>query len=292
MASTAPARHITPRDIEIFGSLNRFPLTAEQLLKLSTTFRTPFTSLRRVQERFHVLTSGGYIRQYRYATVATGAAPAYYTLSLLGWRVFSGPKAEHPRKRAFNPISISLQEHTRSLVDFVVHTAVAVHDAGYCFQVYSAETDVTLQLGDERLIPDCAIQVKVASGFEFNFLVELDNGTEPVCSKKERESWEKKILFYDRYQDVCRERFRVLAITTRNSQRSDHILETASRSVQNSRRSLFYATTLTDYLSAADPLQSPCFKNHRLQRTALVSPLASHGSPNVTATKLALASVS
>ena len=51
-------------------------------------------------------------------------------------------------------------------------------------------------------------------GRAFAFFLELDNSTESIRSQVSLDSWQRKIRFYERYQDAKTERFRVLAITT------------------------------------------------------------------------------
>ena len=51
MATLSSNLLLTARDLEILTALDRCPLTAEQLLKLSQIFAAPFTSERRVRER-------------------------------------------------------------------------------------------------------------------------------------------------------------------------------------------------------------------------------------------------
>src|SRR5437870_12163787 len=76
----------TQRDSEILAALDRTPLTARQILKLSRTFAVPFTDERRVRERLQLLCAARRVRQFVYATAGQGA-PAYYVLSPLGFKL-------------------------------------------------------------------------------------------------------------------------------------------------------------------------------------------------------------
>lgn len=290
MASSFPRRLITPRDREIFAALNRGPLTAQQLLKCSQTFALPFCSLRRIQERLYMLFGTGCVQRWFYATAGPGGL-YYYKLTTLGYRLLHGPKVPLPAKRCFYPVSLSLQEHTRKLADFIVHTAVAAHEARVDFVRCFQENELRLELGDERLLPDSAFQLIAPGGRSYSFLVELDNGTEPVCSRKERDSLEKKIRFYDRYQDCCAQRFRVLVVTTSSEKRQEHILETAGRITKNPQRRLFYAISLTQYLRQSDAVRAACFLDHNKQPVALVPSLFSAPNHDVQHTELAQAAV-
>src|SRR4051794_5067700 len=105
MASTALLRLVTPRDIEILTALDRCPLTAAQLLKLSETFALPFTNERRVRERLFQLCAAGRVHRWPLAPAGQGA-PNYYTLTLTGFRIVHGEEATPPTKRAFQAVSI------------------------------------------------------------------------------------------------------------------------------------------------------------------------------------------
>jgi hypothetical protein len=269
MASTAPFRLVTPRDIEILAALDYCPLTAAQLLKLSQTFEPSFTNERRVRERLLQLCDAGRVQRWPYATAGQGA-PNYYTLSRLGYRLLHGDDAVPPSRRMFDPVGISRQHHTQSLANFVVHTAVAAHRRGLVFTGFSRENTLKLTIGSEALFPDCAFQLIEPGGIARRFMVEIDAGSERIYSPKDTESWERKIRFYDRYQDSNPERFRVLILTTRSGERATHILHAAARLLRNPHRSLFYACHLPAYLGQIDPLGVPCFRDHRGKDVALV----------------------
>ena len=109
-------------------------------------------------------------------------------------------------------------------------------------------------------------------GQQFNFLVELDNGTERVRSDKDADSWQRKIRLYEQLQDqTFPHRFRVLVVTTRSRERLDHILDVATEHARNPRRSLFYAVHLDDYLGQFDAVRHPCFRDHHGRPVSLIS---------------------
>jgi hypothetical protein len=269
MASTAPLRLLTPRDLEILTALDHCPLTARQLLKLSRTFDYPFPNERRVRDRLQALGDSGRVRLWQYATASRGA-PNYYTLSPLGYRLLHGEGAIPPTKRAFSPVGIAQQHHTQSLADFIVHTAVAAHAAGVRFTGFYRENTLRLAVGDECLYPDCGFQLVRPDGSEFGFVVEVDAGTERIRSPKDLDSWERKIRLYDRFQDACPRRFRVLIVSTRSTVRVEHILEAAATLVRNPHRALFYGVSLPAYLAQDEAITTPCFRGHRGEAIALV----------------------
>jgi len=270
MASNSTRRLLTPRDTEILAALDRCPLTAGQLLKLSQTFQQPFTHERLVRRRLRVLADVGRVRQSWYATAGPGGSPAYYQLTLLGFRLLHGPDAEPPTKRYLADVGVAHQLHTQSLADFTVHTAVAAHRDRIQMANFCRENSFRLTVGEESIWPDCGFQLVTPAGCELNFFVELDNSTERLRSQKEIESWERKIRLYDEFQDVCSKRFRVLIVTTRSYDRVDRILSTARTLVRNGRRSLFYGVHLPAFLREDDAVLKPCFCNHRGGRVPLV----------------------
>lgn len=269
MASTAPLRLLTPRDLEILTALDHCPPTARQLLKLSRTFECPFPNERRVRDRLQALSDSGRVRLWQYATAGRGA-PNYYTLSPLGYRLLHGEGAIPPTKRAFAPVGLAQQHHTQSLADFIVHTAIAAHRAGVRFTGFYRENTLRLSVGEECLYPDCGFQLVRADGTEFGFVVEIDAGTERIRSPKDLDSWERKIRLYDRFQDSCVKRFRVLIVSTRSAVRVEHILDAAAKLVGNPHRALFYGVSLPAYLAQEEAVTTLCFRDHRGVAMALL----------------------
>ncbi len=183
-----------------------------------------------------------------------------------------GDTAEPPTKRAFAPIGLSRQHHTQSLADFIVHTAVAAHGAGYAFTSFARENTLRIAVGADCLYPDCAFELIGPTGHRFAFLVEIDAGSERIRSPKDVESWERKIRLYDRYQDASPERFRVLIVATHDRARAARLLQAAATLVGNPQRSLFYGISLPAYLACPDALRAPCFRDQRGRAVALVAP--------------------
>ena len=272
MPNDHPRRHVTSRDIEIFVALDRSALTIEQLLKLSQAFEgEPFTSIRSVQDRLQKLSLAGWVQRWRYATASHGASPHYYKLTLTGYRVLYGRDALPPTKRHFSEVAVAHQHHTRCLADFIVHTSVAAHSFGVTMSNFYRENTLCLNVGDDTLYPDCAFELVTPHRRQFNFLVELDNGTERVRSTKDVESWQRKIRLYDHLQrQSYPNRFRVLIVTTRSPERLRHILDAAASLVTNRQRSLFYGVYLPDYLGQPHAVCSACFRDHRWQPVSLL----------------------
>lgn len=260
------------RDEEIFRALDSGPLTVRQLLKLSVTFSRPFGSERYVQTRLKVLADAGLLQRFPYLS-GDRSVVFYYTLSTESFRLLYGEDVPVPRSLG-DDIGVARQHHTRCLADFAVHTAVAAHKAGFQLVDVHRENTLRLEVDGRSLYPDRTFTVIAPDRPSLHFFVELDNGTEPIASPRERDSWLKKLAFYEAFQDVCGYRFRVLGINTKTKARLDHILMTAAAVSRDPQRPLFYGVGLADYLSLEQPLEAACFRNHKGQAVALVPALA------------------
>src|SRR5436309_917247 len=104
--ATPPTPLVTPRDLEVFQALDHCPLTARQLLRLSRTFETPFTSERKLRARLHRLAAAGRVCRWPLAIAGRGGSPNYYTLSRRGFALLYGSQAPAPSRRAFRPVGI------------------------------------------------------------------------------------------------------------------------------------------------------------------------------------------
>jgi hypothetical protein len=272
MATSSAPRHLTDRDEELLLALDRCPLTVVQILRLSSTFAVqPFTSLRSVQDRLQKLRHAGWVQSWPYATVSRGGSPDYYRLTLVGYRLLHGQHAEPPAKRHFSEVSIARHHHTQSLADFIIHTLTAAHRRNIILKNFYRENTLALPVDGEVLFPDSVFELHARDGRQFNYLIELDNGTERVRSDKDTDSWQRKIRRYNVLQDRnYPDRFRVIVVCTRCSGRLRSILQLAAEHATNPKRALIYGIHLPDYLQEPDALCRPCFRNHRNEPIALV----------------------
>lgn len=272
---------LTPRDLDILTWIGRSPLTVEQLLKVSSSFAVPFQSDSRVRGRLSQLREAGWVQRYRYAMSQRGTPADYYKLTLAGYRILHGDSAGPPTKRHFHELKIGRHHHAQSLAEVLVHTAACAHRSKLRLSDVFPENTLRLELGHESLFPDGAFQLTTPQGQSFNFCLELDCGTERLRSGRDRESIERKVHFYDRYQDTAAERFRVLFVVTRNSDRLRHILETAKAVVRNPRRSLCYGVLLQRFLAEPEAATIAILHNHHLDSVALVpEPSRTAASPD------------
>ena len=180
------------------------------------------------------------------------------------------------------PSPPSRQEHSLWLAHVIVQTMVAAAQSCVTIADYRRENSVVLTLGSETLKPDGSMQLKADDGREFNFFLELDNGTEPIVSPQERESIERKIRFYERLQDSVLvswrrgdrkrppPRYRVLFLL-RSMQRNKHVLRTARQVASNASRRLCLGVLVADYLSEPNPLRSPIAVDHHGRWQGIVS---------------------
>jgi len=267
--TSKPTTILTQRDLAILSSLSKTPLDACQILDISSTFSLPFTHERLVRRRLQRLVQAGFACRFHYATFGSGAVN-YYKLAPLGYQMLHGTNTPLPRRRYFREVSLGLQEHTRSLADFVVRTHVAAHRARMPVAGFWRENELQLSVGGQKMHPDCAFQIVTSGGETYNYLVEIDCCTEPVRSTKQRESLEQKIRFFDRYQTGTDKRFRVLVLFTKPSSRLHHFLQTVADIVGNPQRLLFYGAPLREYLDAKDALRQPIFFDHHHQPQSLL----------------------
>lgn len=270
MTNRSSTTILTPRDLDLLTWIGRTPLTIEQLLKVSRTFAVPFQSGSRVRGRLLRMRDAGWVRRFRYATSERGTPADYYKLTLAGYRILQGESAAAPTKRFFDELKIGRHHHAKSLADVLVHTAASAHPSGIRMSDIIPENTLRLELGSEGLYPDGAFRLTTASGQEFNFCLELDCGTEALRSTKDRDSIERKIRFYDRYQDTASQRFRVLFLVTRSGDRLRHILETAKAVVRNPRRSLCYGAFLPSFLAEPDAVTHALFQDPQRGAVALI----------------------
>ena len=114
MAKNESRHLVTPRDLEILAALDRTPLTALQLLKLSGTFEQSFGSERMVRERLQALCAAGWARSAYYATAMQGAAPKYFFLTAVGYALVHGHQVETPSRRSSACPLLAVTRHRHS----------------------------------------------------------------------------------------------------------------------------------------------------------------------------------
>ena len=260
---------VTGRDCQILVALDRCPHTLRQILKLSESFPAPFTSYRRVHQRLRTLCQARWVNQWRYAS-RSGGAENYYTLSRQGYHYLHGLDTPLPGRGRFAAVGLAREPHTRALADFIVHTVVCARRSNVIVGEFWRENELRLESGSETLYPDCGFHLLTPCGGTFRFFIELDNGTQSIHSPRERESWERKIRFYEGYRDTTGNRFRVLVVSTHSQQRLAHILKAAAALARNPDRSLVYAVGLDQFLGHTEPLTMPCFQDHRGRAVSLI----------------------
>ena len=114
-----------------------------------------------------------------------------------------------------------------------------------CYSVteFYPENELKLIVDTAIRQPDCAFSLHVPRGERYqkmNFLIEVDCGTEPLRSARHRESLERKIQFYERYQDAQSKRFRVVFFFT-SRLRLENFVELLGKTNRRKDRQLIYA---------------------------------------------------
>lgn len=264
---------IGTRDLELLTLLEQHPFTANQLLQISETFLQPFTHERLIRRRLSQLRDKGLVKSFPYAVASNGGSPHYWKLTRDGWTFLNGKQSTVPKRRYFEAISPGHHFHTLSLAQLLTHLMVQAHRHEIELRHFARENSLKLEAAPFTLYPDCAFQLVTQDGRSFNFVVELDNGTERVRSKLDVESIERKLRGYDAHQSQFEaldpERYLVLFVTTRSQQRLKHILDLAAMVMQNPQRTVFIGSDLNTVL-AGDPFADAQFVDHRgLKRTLI-----------------------
>ena len=264
---------IGERDIEILTALDRTPLTPRQLCHLSQSFARPFHDEHNLRRRLRRLVDSDLIRSFPYALISEGRAPAYFKLTRQGYRTLYGQDVRLPNRRYFEEVSHGHHHHTFALAESIVHLITSGSKNGVTLNSFARENSVQLKTNATALYPDCAFQITGLSSMQFNFCVELDNGTERVRTNQDVESLERKMRGYDAHQSQFDaddpRRYLVLLITTRSKIRLQHMLDAAAAVMKNPQRTVFLGCDLSTLL-AGNPFHDAVFRDHRgLKRTLI-----------------------
>ena len=264
------------RDIELLSAIDRSPLTASQLCRLSKTFSKPFTDEGNLRRRLRAICEGGLLRKFAYIIASDGRAPSYYKLTREGYRVLYGLDASMPKRRYFDEIKPGHHHHTFSLAETIVHLSVTACLNNIELLHFARENSVKLVAEPFTLYPDAAFVLRGQDGRTFSFVLEFDNGTERVRSKQEVESLERKIRGYDAHQSQFDahdpDRYLVLFISTRSQRRLQYVLDIAAEVMSQPQRRVFVGCSLSHFL-AYDPFKVPLLEDHRgLRRTVIPMP--------------------
>lgn len=168
-----------------------------------------------------------------------------------------GRDAVLPKRAAFNDVLLGLQRHTRHLADVITQTNVHAKRLGLQLIDQRGENQLPLTIGDRTQKPDYSFRLQTRDGI-YTYYDEVDEGTEPIVSTKQRESLEAKIHFHEDYQNATGDRYRVRVFFAKASPRMAQFRNLA-RKHATLQRSIFYAVLLEDYLKHVSPLTSPIF---------------------------------
>lgn len=264
---------IGPRDIELLQALDRCPLTVAQLLRISNTFASPFRDIGNLRRRMRALHDAGFVNWWRYAVASEGQSPKYFKLSRDGYRLLYGMDVAIPRRRYFEEIKPGHHHHTFCLAEFLVHLIDVGHRHGIEIREFAHENSFKLEAGGFTLYPDCGFQLLTQDGRSFNFMVELDNGTERIHTRLDVESIERKLRAYDAHQRQFAasdpRRYLVLFVTTRSQIRLQNIMRQADVVMINRQRTVFIGCDFKSLLEA-DPVSDSVYSDHRGLRRSLI----------------------
>lgn len=263
---------IGPRDIQILTALDRCPLTVAQLMSLSSTFVAPFHDESNVRRRLRALSQAGFVKSWRYAFATDGPSPRYHKLSRDGYRFLYDDSVATPKRRYFEEIRHGHHRHTHALAETIVRINCCGYEKGIKVRDFARENSVRLEANGFTLFPDCAFQLVNPDGRQYNFVVELDNGTERIRSSKDIESIERKIRGYDSHQSQFNandsQRYIVVFIATQSTTRAERILALASEVMTNPQRTVFIGCSLTELVNC-DPVVDEIFQDNRGLRRRL-----------------------
>lgn len=267
---------IGARDIELFTALDRCPMTAGQLCRLSETFSKSFPDSGNLRRRLRTFAAAGFVNKFPYAIAADGRTPSYYKLTKEGYRLIYGVDATLPKRRYFTEISPGHHHHTNSLAEVIVHLCVMAKKNDCRVLHFARENSVKLVAEPFTLYPDAAFVIERSDGRRFSFVVEFDNGSERVRSKQDVECIERKLRGYLAHQSKFSahdpDRYLVLFITTRSSKRLRYVFETTAEIMANNRRTVFTGCGLEDFLKN-DPFRKAVFENHFGLKRLMVPPI-------------------
>jgi DNA-binding Lrp family transcriptional regulator len=280
-ASELPAFRLTDDDIEIVRLLAR-----HRFLRSTHIAGLVGRSLDAVNGRLNGLFHHGYIDRPRaqldyYPTA--GSAPIAYALADRGARLlkrdgiaFANLEWSRKNREAGRPFI----EHQLEIMDFYVALQTAMRTRNDARLVHGDEMIATLPdrsfaslnlrvklrdggaVHEIGIVPDLVFGIRLASGAQYNFMVEIDRGTMPIIRSDIRQtSFARKMRAYlTAHAGRMHERhfgwktFRVLTVTTDENRRRTMMDALHRLHVAHSPgAALFYFATRSDLL-AANPL--------------------------------------
>ncbi len=260
---------IQSRDRKLLADLLQSPFEAEQLWQLSQTYDLPFTDVHFVRRRLRKLRDAGLVNIFQYATETTGRLN-YYRLSQQGYTLVCGHDKALPPRSHFRAVSPALQRHVRYVASLLVKIRTSAHAAGLDIPFLLGDNQVRLSSGNETFIPDTVFGLKLKRRSPQHYLVELDCGTEPVYSTKQRDSLQKKLSLYYAHEAASENTYRVLFLFAEATPRVAHFLRLARELAPDPRRHIVMAAVLDSVLDHTNPLQWPLFLDHDQKLVSLL----------------------
>lgn len=250
---------------EILTALTVTPLDSRQLCSLSQTFEKPFSEEQYVRRVMARLVRDRYVLEFVFPD-----RTKYWKPSKLGYQLVYGPDKPIPGRRAYRPISPSLQRHTRRLADLLVKLQVAAYEQEVEIAFIYGDGQTTLSRESTVKIPDAVIGLKMKKRKTYTLVIELDCGTEPVYSSKSRESLDKMISFYMDHESSIGGSYRLLVLFDQTTARMHHFLDRVAAMNHDPRRRVIKAAPLDTVLQHDDPLTWPILIDEDRQLSAML----------------------
>ena len=190
---------LSPRDHALLKLLSRTPATTALLLDASRAFEDgPFLDDRRLRERLSALAGEGLVRAWSSAHPG-GGLTNYYKLTPAGFTTIYGTEAELPPRAFFAELAPSTFRHTLRLAEAIVAVVIAAHARHVEIVNLYRENELTLEVGENRLQPDCFVRL-AAGGKTSSFAFEIDTSQESLDSPASN-SVRHKLTLYHAYQN-------------------------------------------------------------------------------------------
>ncbi len=260
---------IQSRDRQLLSELLQSPFDAVQLWQLSQTYARPFTDVHFVRRRLRRLRDAGLVAIFQYSTESAGALN-YYRLTQAGYHLVCGPDKVLPTRSHFRAVSPALQRHVRHVASLLVKICTSADAASLDIPFLLGDNQVRLSSGTETFVPDATFGLKAKGRPPQHYLVEVDCGSEPVYSTRQRDSLRKKLSLYYAHEAASKNTYRVLFLFAEATPRVAHFLKLAREMTPDPRRHIVMAAVLDSFLEHANPLQWPIFLNHDQRLVSLL----------------------
>jgi len=249
---------LNKRDYETLNLLVD-PHTPQQILTRSTGFESPFQKVEHVRRRLRELRQNNLVQTFDYQFVRD----SYHKLARIGFQLLF-PHSQVPHSRFFGPVSYGSQPHTHGVTESLGELTRLFSKVGLLLENVSTEPRLHSVVAAQLkllLRPDAVFELKF-KGKTMRYFLEYDCSTEPICTRRDRESLSRKVQRYDEHSMDVGSPFKVLFVF-QSSLRQQHFLDMVSQNMINPKgRTLFYSTTVSK-LANAESVDDLSVVDHR-----------------------------